>query len=243
MATAIGSLRRAIAKRWPWPVAARTTTGRRMYVDLRSSIGRAIFVKGEFDPAVSGPIRSALSPGGVFLDVGANVGFYSLLALDLVGPSGAVHAFEIDPRPLRCLRRTIREGRLANLHLHEIAAGKTEGTGFLNEASEIGHSSVAATGTGTPVPVTSLDAWRDRVRVRGIQAIKLDVEGGELWILQGAARLLAEERPVVICEVEDESAARAGYTRAELTSFLVDQRYRVEPLAGAWSPTVVARPI
>src|SRR3954471_9092588 len=85
----------AVSRYWPWPVAVRIKTGRRMFVDLRSGVSRGIFAKGEFDPKVFEPLRSALTPGGTFLDVGANVGFYSMLALDAVGATGAIHAFEI----------------------------------------------------------------------------------------------------------------------------------------------------
>src|SRR2546428_12418028 len=75
----------AAARRWPWPVQVRTRSGRNMYVDLRSGIGRGLFMKGEFDPAVFEPLRPVLKRGDVFLDVGANVGYYRMLALDLGG--------------------------------------------------------------------------------------------------------------------------------------------------------------
>src|SRR5205807_7405232 len=71
------------ARHWPWPVLAEINTGRRMFVDLRSGIGRGIYAKGEFDPAVFAPLREKLHSGDTFLDVGANVGFYSMLALDV----------------------------------------------------------------------------------------------------------------------------------------------------------------
>lgn len=97
----------SVAQHWPWPVEATIVNGRKMLVDLRSAVGRGIFATGQFDPAVFEPLRAALKPGGTFLDVGANVGYYSMLALDLVGAQGAIHAFEIDERPLRCLRGTV----------------------------------------------------------------------------------------------------------------------------------------
>src|ERR1043166_3041873 len=121
----------ALAKYWPWPVEVTIVNGRRMFVDLRSAVGRGIFATKRFDPAVFEPLQSVLKPGGIFLDVGANVGYYSMLAMDLVGESGAIHAFEIDERPLRCLHKTVRRQKLVNLHIHEIAVGAAEGTGIL----------------------------------------------------------------------------------------------------------------
>jgi hypothetical protein len=71
----------AVAKSWPLPVSARLNTGRRMFVDLRSVVGRAIYMKGEFDPVVFEPLTTRLKLDSVFLDVGANVGYYSMRAL------------------------------------------------------------------------------------------------------------------------------------------------------------------
>ena len=233
----------AIASRWPWPVAVRTKTGQRMFVDLRSAIGRALFMKGEFDPAVFDPIRAALKPGGTFLDVGANIGYYSLLALDIVGPSGQVHGFEIDRRPARCLRRTAAAYGLQNLFLHEIAIGDREGPARLSLGSESGHSRVSHNGEGVSVPMRTLDSWRAASGVQKIQAVKLDIEGGELWALKGAQRLLREERPVLVCEVFEGLEPRPGHQRDELLSLLREFNYHLAALEGVCSPTVVARPL
>jgi len=233
----------AIASRWPWPVAVRIKTGQRMFVDLRSAIGRALFMKGEFDPAVFDPIRAALKPGGTFLDVGANIGYYSLLALDIVGPSGQVHGFEIDRRPARCLRRTAAAYGLQNLFLHEIAIGDREGPARFSLCSESGHSRVSDNGEGLAVPMTTLDSWRAASSVQKIQAVKLDIEGGELWALKGAQRLLREERPVLVCEVFEGLEQRSGYRCDDLLSLLQQLDYEIEPLEGVCTPTVVARPL
>jgi len=231
-----------LASRWPWPVAIRVSDGRRMYVDLRSSIGRALFMKEEFDPAVFTPLRAALKAGGTFIDVGANVGYYSVLALEIVGPSGQVHAFEIDPRPLRCLRRTVTTAGLRNLTVHEVAVGGRDGTARLSARPDSGHSSVSADGRGEAVPMTTLDSWRAKSGGRNIQAVKTDIEGGELWALRGAEKLLREERPVLVCEVFEELETRSGYGREDLFRLLRQAGYEIEPLGGVWSPTMVARP-
>lgn len=231
-----------LASHWRWPVSVKLTTGGRMYVDLRSSIGRALFMKGEFDPAVFIPLREALTAGGTFLDVGANVGYYSMLALDLVGPTGNVHAFEIDPRPLRSLRRTKAAGNLNNLSLHTVAVGNRDGTARFVTRDDSGHSSLSRSAEGREVPMITLDSWRASSGVRNIQAIKIDIEGAELWALQGAQVLLREERPLLVCEVFEGLEARSGYDRDDLLNFLRQLNYDVEDLGGVFSPTIVARP-
>ena len=137
-----------LAGRWPWPVRARLTEGPAMYVDLRSAIGRGILVTGEFDPVVFAPIREALAEGGTFLDVGANVGYYSVLAAQLLGSRGRVHAFEIDPRPLRCLRRNAGAGGAGGISVHEVAIGKAAGYALLHPGKDSGHTRATAADVG-----------------------------------------------------------------------------------------------
>lgn len=231
----------ALASRWPWPVAVRLENGRTMYVDLRSSIGRALFMKGEFDPAVLGPVASALQHGDNFVDVGANVGYYGIRALEWVGESGAVHAFEIDGRPLRCLRRTIQTGRILNLHLHEIAVTDEDGTARLLAGEEAGHSSVEKSALGPTVPTTTLDSWRQRQGITRIAAIKIDVEGGELRVLRGARETLRQDHPLIVCEVGEENLRQMGGSTAGLLDLLTVAGYRTRWLDGVWTPTIVAQ--
>src|SRR5947209_3562381 len=120
----------AVATRWPWPIPCKIRSGQTLYVDLRSTVGRTLFMNGEFDAGVFRPLSQYLQKGDTFLDIGANVGYYSILALQLVGPDGAVHAFEIDERPLRCLRRTIADSGITNLHLYETSVGDKIGRAY-----------------------------------------------------------------------------------------------------------------
>lgn len=232
---------RYLASRWPWSVPVRLGA-RTLFVDLRSSIGRGIYVTGTFDPVVFDPIRAALRPGGVFLDVGANIGYYSLLALDCVGAQGEVHAFEIDPRPLRCLRRTKSLNRADNLTIHEIAVGDIEGKAVLVPGHDCGHTTVDMTGRGSTVPMRSLDAIVEALGGKRVQAIKIDVEGGEMRVLEGARGVLAKERPTVICELVDEHLRAHGSSAASVRMFFADVRYSVEEMVGVHTPTIVAHP-
>lgn len=213
-----------------------------MYVDLRSGIGLGLLVKGEFDPAVFKPISAALRPGGTFIDVGANVGYYTMRALDLVGGSGQVHAFEIDPRPLRCLRRSVARYRLTNLNVHAIAVGAEPGSGRFIKEPDCGHSHLSSNGVGKSVPITSLDAWRGEHAITDIQAVKIDVEGAEFEVLQGADKLLREERPVIVLEADDALQARHSSSCSRIAEYLIERGYRIENLSDVWSPTIVAWP-
>jgi len=213
-----------------------------MYVDLRSGIGRGIFATGQFDPAVFEPIRAALEPGGTFLDVGANVGFYSMLALDVVGPMGTVHAFEIDQRPLRCLRKTIAREHLTNLFLHEVAVGREDGTARIAVHEDSGHTGIDDDSDGPEVRVVALDTWWRETGVQNVQAIKIDIEGAEGLALEGARELLRAARPVIVCEVDETLQRPFGYGPGDLRRLLSGLGYRTRSLDGVWSPTIVAEP-
>jgi FkbM family methyltransferase len=213
-----------------------------MFVDLRSAIGRGIFAIGEFDPAVFGPLRAALKPGGTFLDIGANVGFYSMLALDAVGPAGAVHAFEIDERPLQCLRKTISRERIDNLFIHELAVGQTDRVVGVATRKDSGHSGVVEHGGTRQIEMVTLDSWWRASQIKNLQAIKLDIEGGELPALEGAGEMLRETRPVIVCEAEEELQKGFGYRLSDLLQHLRELGYRSSFLEDVWSATLVAIP-
>src|SRR5688572_2713842 len=232
----------AAARHWPWPVGVRICNGRRMYVDLRSGVSRGIFAKGEFDPKVFEPIRGVLQLGGTFLDVGANVGFYSILALDAVGSRGAVHAFEMDERPRKCLRKTIANERIPNLSLHEFAVGNRDGHIGVAMRQDSGNSGVVEAGGQQQIAMKKLDTWWRESGTKNIRAIKMDIEGAELLALQGAEQMLRAERPFLVCEAEEELQARFAYGMKQLRDQFGALRYRVEPLPGTWTPTIVATP-
>lgn len=232
-----------LSKNWPFPVQAVLSNGGFMYVDLRSSIGRAILVKGEFDQQVWREIEGSLKPGSVFLDIGANVGYYSMLASDRVGPSGAVHAFEIDPRPLRCLRKNVAVCTNQNITLNEIAVGDSVGSGVLISGLDCGHSSVKPEGQGVKVDMLTLDHW---LQTSGepdrIDVIKLDIEGGELKALEGAKNLIKKCRPLIVCEALDEKIRKGVPGQDKLLSFFSRINYATRLAVGVHSPTIVATP-
>ena len=230
-----------LSKFWPLPVPVTLDTGRMMYVDLRSSVGRGIFATGKFDPEVFAPLAEVLRPGDTFVDVGANVGYYSMRALDLIGSAGSIHAFEIDPRPLRCLKKTILKENLHNITLHEIAAGEKATTMGFSMKKDCGHSSLTVDDGKLRVPVGRMD---EIIRAQGdsiIRAMKIDIEGAELPALRGASALLEAHHPLLGMEWDEELQEAFGYKPAELYSFLEKMGYSLTPLSGTCSPTIVAR--
>lgn len=195
----------------------------------------------DFDPIVLVPIRSVLRPGDIFVDIGANLGWYSFHAAPLVGPEGRVHAFEIDHRPLQCLTRTIAFNPDLPITLHRLAIGDANGEVAFVEEKESGHSRLAPDNRGRRVPMRSLDALFATREMARFKALKIDVEGAELRVLRGARRLLEQHRPLVVCELVEANLRVLGGSPAEVVAFLKDLGYQVADLPGAWTATIVAR--
>lgn len=156
-------------------------------------------------------LRTVLQDGGVGLDIGANVGQMTLEMAELVGPKGRVFAVEPAPGNLRLLRRHIEaNGFLDRVCVLEAACVDTDGVtvtlGIVsgNRRSDSVGSGHAIVGAGTRpppdctvavnVPGVTIDAIVERERIAP-RAIKIDVEGSELRVLQGARRTLIEHRP------------------------------------------------
>jgi FkbM family methyltransferase len=146
-------------------------------------------------------LQATLRPGGVFVDVGANVGFHTVLASRLVGPSGRVVAVEPAPWTLELLRANIwRSGAAATVL--PVAASDVSGTVHLTD--ELGHRSGArlAADGGVEVDAARLD---DLLPDLVVDVLKVDVEGAEPLVFRGAGGLIERSpRLVAVVEFRDE---------------------------------------
>jgi FkbM family methyltransferase len=196
---------------------------RGIWLHLNPRVGAAL-ARGAIEPEVQQALLEHLPAGGVFWDVGANLGFFTLLAARRVGPSGRVVAFEPDPDNAALLRAHVaRNGFDALVEVIEAAAWSEPGTvafrrNRLEESLDRGSGCVVgaamAAAEVVAVQAISLDACLGRGRLPDV--IKCDVEGAEARVLAGARRLLAVQRPVLI--IEWHSAESREQVRAELAA-------------------------
>jgi FkbM family methyltransferase len=179
-------------------------------------------------------VRRALERGGTFIDVGANQGFYTILASRTVGPDGRVIAFEPAPSENRKLVRNLRINRCANATVEASAVGAHGGEssfryvlGHQGSYSGLGEGAndVTAPHRTITVPQTTLDAYADVHGLRSVDVLKLDIEGGELDALKGAEVLLQTSRPVVLCEVSDQRTRPWGYAASDIVAHLSAQDF------------------
>jgi FkbM family methyltransferase len=163
---------------------------------------------GSYELAKQQAFADGVREGAVVYDVGAHVGFYTLLASALVGPRGRVVAFEPLPRNLRYLRRHLELNGVANVDLVEAAAGERNGEARFEEGASSSMGRIAAGGTLT-VKVVSLDQLHAQGRFPAPDCMKIDVEGGELEVLRGAARVIATAHPVLFLATHSRELHRA----------------------------------
>ena len=149
---------------------------------------------GSYEWKLQKSIAQELEPGSVFYDVGANVGFYSLLGALRVGRAGRVFAFEPLPANAALLRQHLAMNRVRNVEMFELAISGHSGTAsFAGEATRA-MGKLASDGNVT-VQTATLDALIAEGRIAPPSAVKMDIEGAEFGALQGAARCFAEFRP------------------------------------------------
>lgn len=137
-----------------------------------------------------------LKPGMVVHDIGANVGFYTLLASVLVGPSGRVVAFEPLPRNLEFLHGHSGRNRRDNVRVIEAAVADAPGEATFEDVAHGSMAKLSARGS-IRVRLVALDELVERGEIPEPQMMKIDVEGAEVAVLKGAARLIARARPTL----------------------------------------------
>ena len=143
--------------------------------------------------------------GAVTYDIGANVGYFSLLASELAGPEGQVYAFEPLPRNVEFLRKHIRINHIENIEVVEAAVSDHSGEAHfdLGASSAMGHLTESG---GIQVRRVALDEMLAAGELRPPDYMKVDVEGAEFEALKGARQLLEKYHPVLFLDTHQREA-------------------------------------
>jgi FkbM family methyltransferase len=183
-----------------------------IHLELNPRTGEA-YLRGEPEIAIQKMLVERLRPGMVFYDLGANIGFFSLLAARLVGATGRVFSFEPDAEVAARLRRNVELNEFSNITVVEAGVwSASENVRFVPSdatSPERGTGTFLADENQTPGTQTRCIALDDFIRTAPVpDAIKCDVEGAELEALRGASGLFQAQRPWIICELHSEANDR-----------------------------------
>jgi FkbM family methyltransferase len=177
-------------------------------------------------------MRSNIKEGMTVIDLGANIGTSALFMSDLVGPSGAVYAFEPDPRNFSMLLRATRDKE--NVQPRRAAVGATPGTThlYLSPDLNVDHHSYDDGSGRQGIPVTMCRLDDVLVDCATVDFIKSDIQGFETFALRGATDVLVRNRNIkLLLEFWPWGLRRAGSSGDELLTLLSDLEFSVTPIA------------
>ncbi len=178
-----------------------------------------------------GVFASLAKPGDVVYDIGANIGLYSMVASQAVGRSGTVIALEPESVNFGFLSRTVARNGLHQVRCFNVAAGNRTGVArlFLCEDNKGDHRvyESEAERACVDVPMTTIDALRDAEGIAAPSLIKIDIQGAELWALQGMTQTLRDASPAVLMEFWPWGLQRAGCDPAEVLRLMRSLGYQI----------------
>jgi FkbM family methyltransferase len=196
---------------------------------------REMFV-GNYEPEIARLFRRLLNPGDVVVDAGANIGYFSAVALSLVGTRGQVHAFEPAPAMYRKLLKLRDDNPQFVFEPNNCALGDHAGELPLavTNRRNIGWNTLvpefmdsADIGELSSVPIRRLDDYLSEKKIDAVRLIKIDTEGFEFPVLKGLTGFLrkTQHRPFIVVEVVPQAYPKLQTTLAQLEAFLGEYGY------------------
>ena len=188
-------------------------------------IQQQLFWYGHYEKTLGDLVKKILKPGDVFLDIGANIGYFSMLAANKE-PTSKIFSFEPVRKLFQKLEENILVNNMSNITAVNIAIGDTdeEKELFISAADNLGMSSFQPpenySGKKEIVKVVSIYRWFKTAGLSRIDLVKLDIEGSELAALKGMQEVLQNFKPVVIAEINPETLRLFNLKPADICEFL-----------------------
>jgi FkbM family methyltransferase len=209
----------------PWP-------GVRFETDLTDRIQRQMWA-GTYEPHVRACFDALIEPGDVYFDVGGHIGYHAVAVAHRVGVNGRVCAFEADPVMYERLAHNLGQFPWAQathaavwdhggaLIFERSPVAQESGWGTLSKVRDFGK------GEHLEVRAISLDEWCREAHITQWDAMKLDAEGSELAVLQGAKEALEQYQPFMMIEINGILLEQAGISPTQVVDFLTARNYRL----------------
>jgi len=183
---------------------ARLRDGQRILVHTKDHIGRILLYMGDVDPRLSWVARKLLRTGDNVLDIGANLGWFTLLSSKLVGSGGQVHAFEPQPKTAALLNASLAINDSHNVTLHEVALSDREGAAEFHVlggnygAGRLADNDVTERWNTIKVQTVEAGTYLQNLDLPHVRLVKIDVEGHEQKIFAAAESFFRENQPDAI---------------------------------------------
>lgn len=232
----------------PLTLHARTFFGAKILCTISNALHARLYFFGLWEPVTSSYILSRLKSGDIFIDIGANVGYYSLLASRCVGPAGHVFAYEASPSVFRRLQENLALNHVNNVTARNVAITdrRREVPIYVNEG-RLGESTILAdiakrieAPREATIPGYPLGDVLDDETIRAARFIKIDVEGAEWLVVKGIQNIIPHlsDHAEIVIEINAKSAGALGgsaqqllalFTKAGFSVFQIDNSYELGP--------------
>jgi len=206
------------------------------HVDPASNFGLRLIEGGEYEPATTRQLHQVLKPGNIFIDLGANEGYYSVIAGRIVGPEGRVISIEPQSRLQEVLRKNESLNQLNNLTFSSCAISDKEETSeiyLLPDLNTSGSSMAQITryrNETESIQTKRLETLLQELEVKHIDLIKIDIEGWEWEAIMGSPELFRSGRiKNIFLELHTHILDQRGFDYRELESLLQSAGYERNP--------------
>ncbi|MDJ0734025.1 MAG: FkbM family methyltransferase [Nostocaceae cyanobacterium] len=195
---------------------------------------------GTYEMPVQEVLSQYLQPGNIFYDIGANVGFFTIVAAKIVGSQGKVYAFEPEAENAKMVRWNAQLNNYNHVTVVEKAVSRSTGVEQLWLAENSGGHTLASVGTISDAKETitvntvSIDELLQQKEIEPPTFVKIDVEGAEIDVLYGMSQTIKEYQPIIIYEVDDEKEEGLLNKQKEIDDFLLSYGYKIKSLAESY---------
>ncbi|MFE6026179.1 FkbM family methyltransferase [Streptomyces niveus] len=227
-----------------WQRVVRSRFGVRFAVDTQDLIQRYLYLFGVWEPHMTRWLRGRLRPGDTFIDVGANVGYYAMVASRWVGDGGQVVAIEASPTFHRKLLQHVRLNQCGNVRAINGAVSdeRKELTFVLASSANMGANSIVPydgpAESSFQVEAFPLGELLEPAEISTARVIKIDVEGAEGSVVRGMIPMLDKLRPdcEITVEVTPDRMAQLGDSAEELMKTMRDHGFHAYRLVNEYTP-------
>jgi FkbM family methyltransferase len=243
----VSALTERIALWWgyrfrPAPSIVRLRSGALMQMTHVDHLQLLLYYLGSFEPHSINAMRDHVKPGDTVLDVGANIGLFTIEGAQAIGPSGSLIAIEAAPSHANSVRESASLNQMTNVEVVSVAVGDSDGEATLTlpRDTNFGMFTLGAVDgdESFKVPVKRID---DIVAGRKIDFIKMDIEGSEYRALLGAKETL-RSRPPILIELNEAALEGCGSSSSQVKQLLASMGYIWDASSGlAWTSPSASR--
>ncbi len=206
--------------------------GHKLYIDKwDTAVSQELILSGKWEEYETSLFKRSIKKGDVVLDIGAHIGYYTLIAADIVGDEGKVYAFEPDPKNFTLLEKNVRENGYKNVELVNKAVAEKTGSSrlYLNTENTGDHRIYSASDKRRSIKIQAIsldDFFRDKNK--RINMIKMDIQGSEVRAFKGAIKLIKQNQNIkILTEFWPYGLRLSGSSAKEYARLLLGNNFKL----------------